>query len=1179
MSIPNKKISDKKRYVLRMLDLAETDPQIKQLKPNPDVRAAICAENRLDKMIDAALNGYANRSALGGRNYEVVAENGAFIRQYLSEFTTLTYATLQTNIKALANAWQKHPTHYLKKDEFVGILGFTGIDFATIDLACAFAQTVAIPLQSSTSGADLDEIFATTNPAALATTVKDLPVAVKKVITNGKMRSLIVFDYDERIDAERNLFQQAQTTIAKSDVNTQIIPLSELIDFGKKSNFSFLPPHPEGDRWMMAIIHSSGSTGKPKGAIMPASAAMQLWRGRKTQMPSVSLAFAPLNHIIGRNGLIGTLCLGGTLYFTLQPDMSTLFEDIRIVRPTQMSFFPRILELVYQHFQSEVTRRVRTGEGDEAIISEMVKKEMSRTFLGDRLKRGSVGGAPTSPAVMTFIKECFDILIIDGYGNTESGTGGVAINGKINRPVITDYKLRDVPELGYYLTDKPYPRGELCYKSKTGISGYYKAPEATANLFDEEGFSLTGDIVEERGPDHVVVIDRRKDVMKLSQGEYVAVGKLGTVFEGGSAVIKQIYVYGNAFQSYLLAVVVPDQKTVTSLLGENASEVQLTALIKKELVKVATEQQLKSFEVPRSFIIEYEEFTQANGLLSSVRKRLRPALKRKYGARLEVIYETQAKAQEADVEMLKDPNSSLSTLEKIVKLLEVNLRVQAIDLSQPFTYKELGGDSLGAVAFSNSLEKVFGRTIPANQILSPTGSPQKWADTIDAALRGDLEQATFASIHGEKASTISAKDLQLDRFIESDILRKASNLPMANHPPKTVLLTGGNGYLGHILCLEWLQQLAATDGQLVCLVRATDDAAAKARLNATFTGVDTTFSTLYQQLTEKHLQVWAGDLNEPNFGLSDEKYQYLATKIDRICHPAALVNHRLGYKHLFGPNVVGTAAIIRLALTNCLKPIDFVSTVAVERFLDTSEINSEQSPLLDEIELTDQYAAGYGASKWAAEWLLQKTHQTYDLPINIFRGDMMLAHQKYKGQINTADMFTRLLYSVVMTGIAPKSFYKPSIDGSKGHYDGTPADVIAAAITGAYRQNTDKARQIFNIKNYHYEDGISLDVIVDWIESAGYPVQRIDDYQSWYQQFAAKLKALPAEKRQHSAVDILNAFSRPYSKNPKVAGSRNYQQLVQQLGDKATVLSLSEEFIHKCLEDMQLLGIIDVSPH
>jgi len=1061
-------------------------------------------------MIDAALRGYAPRPALGGRAYEMVQEKGKSIRNYLPSFKTITYGELNANIKAIANAWRYHPAHFVKPTEFVGILGFTGVDFATLDLACAYAYTVTIPLQSSTSGADLNEIFENTNPAALATTINDLPVAVDHVITHGGIRSLIVFDYEEKVDEERATYEAAKAKLTEAGVITQIITFNNLIAFGKKQAFSFLPPSKDGERRMMGIIHSSGSTGKPKGAMMPESAAKESWSGRKTQMPSLSVAFSPLNHLIGRNGLIGTLCLGGTMCFTLKSDMSSLFEDIRIVRPTQMSFFPRILELIYQHYQSEVTRRVKKGEGDDVTIQAKVKQEMSTTFLGDRLRRGSVGGAPTSPAVMQFIKECFDILMLDGYGNTESGTGGVAINGRINRPMITDYKLRDVPELGYYLTDKPYPRGELLFKSRVGISGYYKAPEATAGLFDKDGFSITGDIVEERGPDHVVVIDRRKDVMKLSQGEYVAAGKLGTVFEGGSAVIRQIYIYGNSFQSYLLAVVVPEVKVVKTMLGEDYKENALINLIRRELQQVAAAKELKSFEVPRNFIIEMEEFTQANGLLSSVRKRLRPALKRKYAARLETIYEEQAQQQEADIEGLKDPNSRLSTLDKIVKLLEVNLKVQEVDISQPYTYAELGGDSLGAVAFSMSMGKVFGITIPANQILSPTGSPEKWANLIDKMLSDDgTNQVTFANIHGEGASLIHAKDLILDRFIDATILTKSASITFpdsyrdgSTNAPKTVLLTGANGYLGHILCLEWLQELAKKDGQLICLIRAVDDIAAKARLDAAFKGVDAEFEHLYQKLAKKHLQVWAGDITEPNFGLSEEKYQQLAEQVDRICHPAALVNHRLGYEHLFGPNVVGTAAIIQLALTERKKEIDFVSTVAVERFLDTKEVNNEDSPLLESITLTDHYAAGYGA-------------------------DMMLAHQQYKGQINAADMFTRLLYSIVNTGLAPQSFYRLTADGqkAKAHYDGTPADVIAAAIVGVHKVST-KDYQNFNIKNYHQEDGVSLDAIVDWIESAGHSIKRIANHKDWFTQFKAKLSALSAEKRQHSALEVLAAFSR-----------------------------------------------------
>ena len=144
--------------------------------------------------------------------------------------------------------------------------------------------------------------------------------------------------------------------------------------------------------------------------------------------------------------------------------------------------------------------------------------------------------APCSPEVKEFIRDCFDIMLLEGYGTTE---GGIQITAGdcVLRPPVTDYKLRDVPELGYYTTDKPYPRGELLVKSTMQSPGYFKRPEATAALFDADGYVCTGDIMEERGPDHIVYIDRRNDVLKLAQAEFVAVGPLGAAFEASFSTV------------------------------------------------------------------------------------------------------------------------------------------------------------------------------------------------------------------------------------------------------------------------------------------------------------------------------------------------------------------------------------------------------------------------------------------------------------------------------------------------------------------------------------------------------------------------------------------------------------------------------------------------------------------
>ena len=91
------------------------------------------------------------------------------------------------------------------------------------------------------------------------------------------------------------------------------------------------------------------------------------------------------------------------------------------------------------------------------------------------------------------------------------------------------------------------------------FAGYYKRPDVTAEVFDSDGYYLSGDIVAEVGPDELVYVDRRNNVLKLSQGEFVAMSKLEAVFLD-SPLVSQIYIYGNSARPYLLAVVVPRQK-------------------------------------------------------------------------------------------------------------------------------------------------------------------------------------------------------------------------------------------------------------------------------------------------------------------------------------------------------------------------------------------------------------------------------------------------------------------------------------------------------------------------------------------------------------------------------------------------------------------------------------------
>ncbi len=153
-----------------------------------------------------------------------------------------------------------------------------------------------------------------------------------------------------------------------------------------------------------------------------------------------------------------------------------------------------------------------------------------------------------------------------------------------------------MPELGYFSTDRPHPRGELLVKSDDLFPGYYKRPELTAEMFDEDGYYRTGDIVAETGPDQLVYLDRRNNVLKLSQGEFVTVSKLEAVF-GDSPLVRQIYVYGNSARPTCSR-----WSCRPTTRWRLRSPKRCKVVIGESLQDVARAAGLQSYEIPRDFI-------------------------------------------------------------------------------------------------------------------------------------------------------------------------------------------------------------------------------------------------------------------------------------------------------------------------------------------------------------------------------------------------------------------------------------------------------------------------------------------------------------------------------------------------------------------------------------------------
>ncbi|QRY49546.1 carboxylic acid reductase [Mycolicibacterium septicum] len=1147
------------RLQRRIATLYETDSQFADARPSDAVNAAVAQpELRLPAIVKGVLAGYADRPALGQRAVELVTDaDGRTTAELQPRFDTITYRQLGDRIQAVTNAWHNHP---VKPGDRVAILGFTSVDYTTIDTALIELGAVSVPMQTSAPVATLRPIVAETEPTVIAASIDFLDDAVELVRSGPAPRRLVVFDYRPQVDAQRETFQAAKTALADTDVVVE--PLADVLDRGRSLADAPLFTPGQADPLTM-LIYTSGSTGTPKGAMYPESKVANMWQlaskatwdENQAVLPAITLNFMPMSHVMGRGILIGTLSSGGTAYFAARSDLSTFLDDLALVRPTQLSFVPRIWDMLFQEYQSRLDR---SGGSEDEVLA-----EVREGLLGGRFVSAMTGSAPISAEMHSWVERLLDMHLLEGYGSTEAGS--VFVDGHIQRPPVIDYKLVDVPDLGYFRTDQPHPRGELLVKSEQMFPGYYKRPEITAEMFDEDGYYRTGDIVAELGPDHVEYLDRRNNVLKLSQGEFVAVSKLEAVF-GDSPLVRQIFVYGNSARSYLLAVVVPTDPSVSK------------QAINDSLQDAARAAGLQSYEVPRDFIVETTPFSLENGLLTGIRKLARPNLKTHYGERLEQLYTELAEGQANELSELRRSGADAPVLDTVSRAAGALLGSAASDLAPDAHFTDLGGDSLSALTFSNLLHEIFDVDVPVGVIVSPATDLAGIAGYIEAQRHGS-KRPTYASVHGRDATEVHASDLTLDKFLDADTLAAAPTLPKAPTEVRTVLLTGATGFLGRYLALEWLERMDLVDGKVIALVRAKSDAEARARLDATFDVGDPKLLAHYQDLAAEHLEVIAGDKGEADLGLDRDTWQRLADDVDLIVDPAALVNHVLPYSQMFDANALGTAELIRIALTTKIKPFVYVSTIGVAGGIKPGEFveDADIRVISPTRQVDDSYANGYGNSKWAGEVLLREAHDLCGLPVSVFRCDMILADTTYSGQLNLPDMFTRLMLSLVATGIAPGSFYELDADGNRqrAHYDGLPVEFIAEAIS-TLGVHVTEGFETYHVMN-PYDDGLGLDEFVDWLIEAGYPVHRIDDYAEWLQRFDTALRTLPDKQRQASLLPLLHNYQQPsYPLLGAAAPTDRFRAAVQEakIGPDKDIPHVSPAVIVKYITNLQMLGLL-----
>ena len=1070
----------------------------------------------IDLIADACAR-YRQRPCLGERARETRGGSLA------PRFSTITFGELWDRCAALATALTARG--FVRPGDLVAIHGFSSIDWVVADLACLYLGATSVPVQTSLRPEELEHVFEEARPSCILSSVDHLD-ALAPIARRDELRAIIVMDEDHATGAD----------VQRRIDDTRAIRAGLVVE--PLSVFAVAQPVMPPVQWgaadpLVTLSYTSGSTGSPKGVLYPDHRWLQRMREALAEapLPYVTVSYLALSQMGGRLTTLRSLVSGGLTCFSPATDLSTFFDDVRLVRPTQLMLIPRVSNLIYQIYQRRIL-----SEDEPAVLA-----DLRANCLGDRLCLVTTGAAPTAPEVLAFLARCFACSVINAYGATELGM--VTVNGHV-RPDV-EYKLVDVPELGYTTSDVPYPRGELLVRTPYKAPGYFKGAAPKQVIEDTDGFIRSGDIVEQRGPRHVVWIDRRSDVVRLQQGEFVSVSRLEQIFAVGGPYIAQIYVHANPLRAYVQAVIVPHGDATEPLLLD-------------ELHRIARAHELKPHEIPRSIIVEGIPFSRENGLLTESDKPRRAALKAAYSARLDELadaFETR-QLRELDVAEV----AKLSIPDRIVAAAAVALGRDDHAVDTAASFIDLGGDSLSALRFVELVASVCGAAPPVAAVLDRHTTLAQ----LTARLGGETPRLTMHTLHGESPTHLRASQLAVARVI-GDELAAASTLPGPVATPRVVLVTGASGFLGRFVLLELLERLAPIGGRVICIARARDDADASKRVAAQYAG-EPALAARFASCRQAY-SCLAGDLLRPRFGLDEPAYEQLAEDVDAIVHCGALVNHMLPYSDLFEPNVVGTVEVMRFAIRRRVKPIRFASSVGVAAGLRLDVPVAEDrtaAQLRSHFPIATAYGVGYSASKWAGEVMLTELAAHAAVPVQIFRccGMILSAPPLRARQINETalDLFSRLLFGLASTGIAPPSFYD---SGQRAHFDGLPVDLVAAAIAAAPFES---GLAIYHASNDRWDDGASLDRVVDWIADAGIPVARMDDYAAWFAQFRARLAELDETSRRRSPLGSIERWEHPTrtSDAPHFSTTR-FRALVRDRLGEHDLPTLDAAFVRRCL--------------
>ena len=432
---------------------------------------------------------------------------------------------------------------------------------------------------------------------------------------------------------------------------------------------------------IMTICYTSGTTGNPKGVMLSQRNLISVLETviRDSSVPldeyGTHISFLPLAHIFERMVISGFMGVAAKVGFISGSVRTTLMEDMSLLGPTLLFVVPRVLQtirtkifdgfnslsswkkkLAYKAYHTKLENYKKYGIITHAIYDQLVFKKI-RAMFGNKLKTVLCASAPMPKELADDFKVFLSIPIIEGLGMTELSGSAFCTNyhdltnftaGGVTGGV--RMIIKSVPDLGYTIDDVidgiNCPAGEICLKGPLIFDGYYKNDEENEKAFDKEGYFHTGDVgrIFPNLGNGLKIVDRVKEIFKLSQGEYIIPAKLESVYSK-SSFIQQIMIYGNSSMNNIIAIICPEKKHCAEALDISVEELvkneeneQLKKLLINDLSKLATEAKFNGLEKVKYVLITFEGFTVNNSCMTPTMKIVRKKVELRFKDRIDKIY-------------------------------------------------------------------------------------------------------------------------------------------------------------------------------------------------------------------------------------------------------------------------------------------------------------------------------------------------------------------------------------------------------------------------------------------------------------------------------------------------------------------------------------------------------------